>query len=79
MDADQYWLEVIDFKSLLTSRQLVEYIVVLDVAIVSSQVNIGGSTYALVDAEVARPSDFGKNETIFNITTHLYMPSSETW
>ncbi|KAJ9703057.1 hypothetical protein PVL29_004712 [Vitis rotundifolia] len=68
MDADQYWRS--SFKALLSSRQLVEYIV-LDVEIVSSEVNVGGSKYALADAQVARVSDFGKNDTIFNIRTHL--------
>ncbi|XP_059431568.1 uncharacterized protein LOC132165079 [Corylus avellana] len=68
LDADQYWRA--SFKSLLTSRQLVEYIV-LDVEIVSSEVNVGGSKYVLADAQVARVSDFGKNDTIFSIRTHL--------
>jgi nonsense-mediated mRNA decay protein 3 len=44
LDADQYWR--VSFKSLLTSRQLVEYIV-LDVEIVSSEINVGGSKYVL--------------------------------
>lgn len=68
LDADQYWRS--SFKSLLTSRQLVEYIV-LDVEVVSSEVNVGGSKYVLADAQVARVSDFGKNDTIFSIRTHL--------
>ncbi|KAM4099024.1 hypothetical protein ACJW30_07G123800 [Castanea mollissima] len=68
LDADQYWR--LPFKSLLTSRQLVEYIV-LDVEITSSEVNVGGSKYVLADAQVARVSDFGRNDTIFNIRTHL--------
>ncbi|XP_043711315.1 60S ribosomal export protein NMD3-like [Telopea speciosissima] len=68
MDADQYWRT--SFASLLSSRQLVEYIV-LDVELVSSEVNVGGSGYALADAQVARVSDFGKNDKIFNIRTHL--------
>ncbi|KAK7850579.1 60s ribosomal export protein nmd3 [Quercus suber] len=68
LDADQYWR--LPFKSLLTSRQLVEYIV-LDVEKISSEVNVGGSKYVLADAQVARVSDFGKNDTIFNIRTHL--------
>lgn len=68
LDADQYWRS--SFKSLLTSRQLVEY-VVLDVEVVSSEVNVGGSKYVLADAQVARVSDFGKNDIIFSIKTHL--------
>ncbi|KDP25831.1 hypothetical protein JCGZ_22553 [Jatropha curcas] len=68
LDSDQYWRS--SFKSLLTSRQLVEYIV-LDVEIVSPEVNVGGSRYAVAEAQVARLSDFGKNDTIFYIKTHL--------
>ncbi|KAE8077773.1 hypothetical protein FH972_016303 [Carpinus fangiana] len=68
LDADQYWR--VSFKSLLTSRQLVEYIV-LDVEIDSSEVNVGGSKYVLADAQVARLSDFRKNDTIFSIRMHL--------
>jgi nonsense-mediated mRNA decay protein 3 len=55
LDADQYWRA--SFKSLLTSKQLVEYIV-LDVEIVSSEVNVGGSKYVLADAQVDRLSGF---------------------
>ncbi|CAL5323645.1 unnamed protein product [Camellia sinensis] len=68
LDADQYWRS--SFKSLLSSRQLVEYIV-LDVETISSEVNVGGSKYVLADAQVARVSDFGKNDTIFSVRTHL--------
>ncbi|KAF4347016.1 hypothetical protein CsatB_002070 [Cannabis sativa] len=66
LDADQYWRS--SFKSLLTSRQLVEYII-LDVEIVKPEISLGG--YTLADAQVARVSDFGRNDTIFNIRTHL--------
>ncbi|XP_070031512.1 uncharacterized protein [Nicotiana tomentosiformis] len=68
LDADQYWRA--SFKPLLSSRQLVEY-VVLDVDVVSEEVNIGGSTYVLADTQVARVSDFGKNDTMFSVRTHL--------
>lgn len=68
LNSDHYWGA--PFESLLSSRQLVEYIV-LDVEIVSPEVDIGGSMYALADAQVARLSDFGKNDTIFSIRTHL--------
>ena len=53
-------------------KQLVEYIV-LDVEVVSStaQVNIGGSKYVLAEVQVARVSDFGKNDTMFYVKTHL--------
>ncbi|KAG8390462.1 hypothetical protein BUALT_Bualt01G0085800 [Buddleja alternifolia] len=67
LDGDQYFRT--SFKSLLTSRQLVEYIV-LDIEPIS-EVVIGGSKYVSADAQVARVSDFGKNDTIFNIRTHL--------
>lgn len=70
LDADQYWRS--SFKSFVSSRQLVEYII-LDVEPVhdSSEVYIGGSKYLLADAQVARVSDFGKNDMIFNVRTHL--------
>ncbi|GER42303.1 60S ribosomal export protein NMD3 [Striga asiatica] len=59
-------------EALLSSRQLVEYIV-LDVEPVSSEVYISGLNlkYVLADAQVARVSDFGKNDTIFNMRTHV--------
>ncbi|XP_022938070.1 60S ribosomal export protein NMD3-like [Cucurbita moschata] len=68
LDAEQYWRT--SFKPLLTSRQLVEYIV-LDIENVSTEVNVSGSKYILADAQIARVSDFGRNDTIFNIRTHL--------
>ncbi|KAL3651251.1 hypothetical protein CASFOL_004253 [Castilleja foliolosa] len=68
LDSEQYWRS--GFKALLSSRQLVEYIV-LDIEPVSSEVNVGGVKYILADAQVARVSDFGKNDTIFNVRTHL--------
>ncbi|KMT05339.1 hypothetical protein BVRB_7g174740 [Beta vulgaris subsp. vulgaris] len=68
LDADQYWR--FPFRCLLSSRQLVEYIV-LDIDNVSAEVNVSGSRYALADAQVARVSDFGKNDTMFYVRTHL--------
>lgn len=68
LDADQYWRS--PFNSLISSRRLVEY-VVLDIDNVSAEVNVAGLRYALADAQVARVSDFGRNDTIFNIRTHL--------
>lgn len=68
LNADQYWRS--PFESVLTTMKLVEY-VILDVEIVSSEVPILGSRYALADAQVAGVSDFGKNNTIFSIRTHL--------
>ncbi|XP_008796291.2 60S ribosomal export protein NMD3 [Phoenix dactylifera] len=68
LDASQYWRA--PFRALLSSRQLVEYIV-LDVEVESSEVTVGGSRYSLAYAQVARVSDFGKNDNIFTIRTHL--------
>ncbi|KAG1362052.1 60S ribosomal export protein NMD3 [Cocos nucifera] len=68
LDASQYWRA--PFKGLLSSRQLVEY-VVLDIEVESSEVTVGGSRYSLAYAQVARVSDFGKNDNIFTVRTHL--------
>ncbi|KAK6116181.1 hypothetical protein DH2020_008450 [Rehmannia glutinosa] len=69
LNKDQYWS--LSFKALLSSKQLVEYIV-LDVEVVSCEVTVGpGLRYVLADAQVARVSDFGKNDMIFNVRTHL--------
>ncbi|PWA65344.1 NMD3-like protein [Artemisia annua] len=68
LDAEQYWRT--SFTSILTSKQLVEY-VVLDVDPISTEVNIGGSRYVMADVQVARVSDFGKNDTMFFVRTHL--------
>ncbi|XP_071697369.1 uncharacterized protein [Rutidosis leptorrhynchoides] len=68
LDAEQYFRS--SFKSLLTSKQLVEY-VVLDVDLLNSEVNLGGSKYVLAEVQVARVSDFGKNDTMFYVKTHL--------
>ncbi|GMH23946.1 hypothetical protein Nepgr_025789 [Nepenthes gracilis] len=53
-----------------SGRRLVEFIV-LDIDKVFREVNVAGSRYALADAQVTRLSDFGRNDKIFNITTHL--------
>ncbi|CAO2196185.1 unnamed protein product [Urochloa humidicola] len=59
------------FEPLLTSRQLVEY-VVLDVEHdPSGDVTVLGSPYMMSWAQVARVSDFGKNDTVFTVKTHL--------
>lgn len=68
IDADQYWRN--PFRALLTCKQLVEYIV-LDVDSVSAEVTVAGSKYAFADAQVARVSDFGKNDKMFTMRTHL--------
>uniref|UniRef100_A0A7N1A7H9 60S ribosomal export protein NMD3 OB-fold domain-containing protein n=1 Tax=Kalanchoe fedtschenkoi TaxID=63787 RepID=A0A7N1A7H9_KALFE len=66
LDADQYWRY--SFKSLLSSRQLIEYIVL---NIVPTGATVPGTSYSLAHAEIARVSDFGYNDTMFTITTHL--------
>ncbi|PNY12293.1 hypothetical protein L195_g008919 [Trifolium pratense] len=63
-----YWRA--PFRSLLTSKGLVEY-VVLDVEEVYSEVAIDGKKFGLANAEFARVKDLGKNDTRFNIKTHL--------
>lgn len=68
LDADQYWRS--PFKAFFTSRQLVEYIV-LDVTIVSTEVNVCSPKYVLAGAQVARVLGFGKNDTILSTRTHL--------
>ncbi|CAI9787781.1 unnamed protein product [Fraxinus pennsylvanica] len=68
LNAEQYWRA--PFKALLSSRQLVEYIV-LDIKTDSSAVIVGGSKYVVADAKIARVSDFRKNDIIFNVRTHL--------
>lgn len=61
---------VYNFKAALTSKQLVEFIV-LDIEQESPEISIDGSRYQLAYAQVARVSDFGKNDTIFTVRTHL--------
>ncbi|MFQ6668224.1 hypothetical protein Gotur_033950 [Gossypium turneri] len=65
LDPDQYWRY--SFKSLLGSRQLVEYDV-FNVEVVSPEFNVGGSKYVMADVEVARVTDYGK---LFYVRTHL--------
>lgn len=64
LDTDQYWRS--SFKALLSSRQLVEYMVFNIEPI--SEVYAGGSRYVLADAEVARVSDYSRS---FHVRTHL--------
>ncbi|KAF5763343.1 hypothetical protein HanXRQr2_Chr15g0679141 [Helianthus annuus] len=45
--------------------------VVLDVNLVSSKVHVGGSEYVMADAQVACVTNFEKNDTMFNVRTHL--------
>lgn len=65
MDSNQYWR--LPFKPLLTSRQLVEYLV-FNVETEGPKVTIGKKDYALAYAEVARVSDIGRT---FVVRTHL--------
>lgn len=72
LDANQFWRY--PFKRLLSSKQLVEYII-LDIE-ESDQRNVdygrgGSKKLNLVDAQVVRVSDFGKNDTMFTVRTHL--------
>lgn len=65
IDATQYWRS--PYKCLLSSRQLVEY-VVLDI---ESEPAPGGGKLSLAQAQVARLCDFGKNDLMFTVKTHL--------
>ena len=72
----QYWQW--EFKNVLGHRHLVEYIV-LDIELVhqthsvENQARERGSyrRFALADATVARVADFGINDTVFHLRTHL--------
>eukprot|EP00271_Cylindrocystis_brebissonii_P020407 TRINITY_DN6737_c1_g1_i1.p1 TRINITY_DN6737_c1_g1~~TRINITY_DN6737_c1_g1_i1.p1 ORF type:complete len:549 (+),score=117.80 TRINITY_DN6737_c1_g1_i1:510-2156(+) len=79
MDATAYWRY--PFRRLLPAKQLVEYIV-LDVEAIQQPGGGGGGGAApsghgapknlsLAEIQVARVSDFGKNDIIFSVTTHL--------
>lgn len=79
MDAAVYWRT--PFKALLTSRALVEY-VVLDIEPIHGVGGGGGgygggsssgssSKWSLAEVQVARKSDFGRNDTVFFARTHL--------
>jgi nonsense-mediated mRNA decay protein 3 len=59
-----YWKN--EFRSILTSKQLIPYIV-LDVTLTGATFG----KFALAEAQVARESDFGSNDTIFWTKTHL--------
>uniref|UniRef100_A0A1D1XGH5 60S ribosomal export protein NMD3 n=1 Tax=Anthurium amnicola TaxID=1678845 RepID=A0A1D1XGH5_9ARAE len=65
MDVNQYWRS--PFKPLLTSRQLVEYLV-FNVEVEGPKVTVGKKDYSLAYAEVARISDVGRT---FIVRTHL--------
>ncbi|KAL2935556.1 60S ribosomal export protein NMD3 [Bienertia sinuspersici] len=66
---DQYWRE--PFEAILSVKQLVEYIVLDAVIVCSEEVDSGCQRYVLADVEIARVSDFGKNDRIISVRTHL--------
>ncbi|GJW73733.1 NMD3-like protein [Tanacetum coccineum] len=68
LDAEQYYRTA--FTSLMSSKQLVEY-VIIDIEPISGELNVGGSKYVMAHAEVARESDLGKNNSTFIVKTHL--------
>lgn len=68
MNADEYWRT--PFNPLQTPQQLLEF-VVLDVESVPGKADQRTSRYLLADVQVTRVSDFGRNDVIFSITTHL--------
>lgn len=67
MDANQYWRSA--FRPLLSSKQLVEYII-LDIETEPGVASHSGR-YTPAEVQVARKSDFGKNDTTFTARTHL--------
>lgn len=71
MEANGYWRS--PFRPLMSSRQLVEY-VVLDAEVVESggpaSYNHDGK-FCLAECQLARSSDFGSNDTTFFARTHL--------
>ncbi|KAJ6835127.1 60S ribosomal export protein NMD3 [Iris pallida] len=64
LDAREYWRAA--FDALMVGRQMVEY-VVLDV----DGSGAGGTACRLAYVQVARVSDFGKNDNVFTVKTHL--------
>ncbi|KAK9681527.1 hypothetical protein RND81_10G008500 [Saponaria officinalis] len=68
MTSGMYWKQ--PFESLLSCKQLVEYIV-LDVEVVTSDVESRWLGHTLADVQIARVSDFGKNDKISSVRTHL--------
>lgn len=66
-DCNQYWR--VPYKALLSHKQLVEYIV-LDVE-AEPAISIGSNRFSQAHVQVARVSDFGKNDTIFTVKTHI--------
>jgi len=68
MEAPVYWRA--PFKAMCSSRQLVEY-VILDIEPLEAPQSSGTGKWQLAEAQVARSSDFGRNDTVFFCRTHL--------
>ncbi|CAL8460889.1 g420 [Coccomyxa elongata] len=69
VDANTYWRY--PYRPVMTSRQLVEF-VVLDAEPVSASQNASrNSRFVLADVLVAKASDFGRNDRTFFVRTHL--------
>eukprot|EP00879_Flechtneria_rotunda_P020112 GHRR01021152.1.p1 GENE.GHRR01021152.1~~GHRR01021152.1.p1 ORF type:complete len:446 (+),score=110.36 GHRR01021152.1:905-2242(+) len=75
MEAPVYWRQ--PFSTMLSSRQLVEYIV-LDIEPLQGVAAggygafaQGGTRWCLAEAQVARKTDFGRNDTVYYARTHL--------
>lgn len=75
MEAPVYWRT--PFTAMMSSRQLIEY-VVLDIEPLHGAAAggygafaQGGTKWCLAEAQVARKSDFGRNDTVYFAKTHL--------
>ena len=71
LEAPAYWRS--PFRALMSSRQLVEYIV-LDIEVVDGRGNAGYAhhgRWSLAECTVARLSDFGANDRTYSARTHL--------
>eukprot|EP00884_Botryococcus_braunii_P021788 jgi/Botrbrau1/8293/Bobra.0251s0021.1 len=64
LDSNQYWR--IQPKAIMNSRQLVEY-VVLDV----EPMGPSSSRFQLAEVQLAKSSDFGNNDRVVTVVTHL--------
>ncbi|KAK9742452.1 hypothetical protein RND81_03G173900 [Saponaria officinalis] len=65
VSAVEYWNEPTAFEIYKSAKDLVEYIVLGVTKI------CGRSFFSLADVDVARVADFGKNDIVFTIRTHL--------
>eukprot|EP00775_Hariotina_reticulata_P007031 gene7031-7245_t len=75
MEAPVYWRQ--PFQAMMSSRQLVEYIVLDIEPLVGAAAGgygafaQGGTRWCLAEAQVARKSDFGRNDKVYYCRTHL--------